>query len=120
MFFIVIFNKTVLSILFHKFTDLERHSTTSYFEFSFGLKLSFGFFFTTALMTLAVEAIRFKNYYNHLYGVIDEESIMFFMNSFFIPIFWFVHPLRLWKILKRKLNYGKRSLTQMEANKLME
>lgn len=72
LFLIVTFNKTIMSILYHKFTDIERHSTTSKFQFSFELKLTFGFFFTTALMTLAVEDIRFKNYYSHIYGVIDE------------------------------------------------
>lgn len=45
---------------------------------------------------------------------------MFFMNSFFIPFFWLVNPLRIWKIIKRKFNYGKKHLTQEEANKLME
>lgn len=109
-----------MSILYHKFTDFERHSTTSKFQFSFELKLTFGFFFTTAVMTLSVEAIRFDNYYSHLYGVIDEESVMFFINSFYIPIFWIINPLRIFKIIKRKLKYGKRSLTQREANALME
>jgi hypothetical protein len=45
---------------------------------------------------------------------------MFFINSFFIPIFWFVHPFRIVRIIKRKLKYGKRSMTQREANELME
>jgi hypothetical protein len=72
MFLIVIFNKIILSSVFHKFTEWERHTTTAKEQFSFEFKLSIGFFFTTALMTLAVEAIRFQNYYTHLYGVIDE------------------------------------------------
>lgn len=59
MFLIIIFNKIVISSLFYKFTDLEKHSTTSNHQFSFELKLLLGLFFTTALMTLAVEAIRF-------------------------------------------------------------
>lgn len=63
-------------------------------------------------MTLAVEALRLKNYYSHLYGVIDEETIMFFMNSFFIPLFWLINPFRIIKKIKRKVKYGKRSLTQ--------
>lgn len=71
-------------------------------------------------MTLAVEAIRFKNYYSHPYGVIDEETIMFFMNSFFIPVFWLVNPFRLLKQLRRRWLFGRRSLTQLEANALME
>ena len=58
-------------VLFHKFTDFERHSTTSKFQFSFALKYCFGLFFTTALITLAVEAIQYENYYAHPYGVIE-------------------------------------------------
>ena len=42
----------------------------SKFQFSFALKYCLGLFFTTALMTLAVEAITMKNYYQHPYGVI--------------------------------------------------
>lgn len=79
-----------------------------------------GLFFTTALMTLAVEAIRFKNYFSHPYGVVEEETIMFFMNSFFVPFFWLLNPTRIFKQAKRALKYGKASLTQREANELME
>lgn len=75
-----------------------------------------GLFFTTALMTLAVEAIRFHNYYSHPYGVVEEESIMFFMNSFFVPFFWLINPTRIFKEIKRSLKYGKPYLTQKEAN----
>ena len=45
---------------------------------------------------------------------------MFFMNAFFVPLFWLINPFQLIKLLKRKFNYGKRSLTQGEAHKLME
>lgn len=120
LFLVVIFDKVVMATLFHKFTDLERHSTTSKYQFSFQLKLLLGLFFTTALMTLAVEAIRFENYYKHAYGVIDEETIMFFLNSSFVPFFWLVNPSRIFKYIKRKLYFGKRSMTQREANELME
>lgn len=71
-----------------------------------------GLFFTTALMTLAVEAIRFHNYYSHPYGVVEEETIMFLMNSFFVPFFWLVNPTRIFKYFKRRLYYGKPSMTQ--------
>ena len=71
-------------------------------------------------MTLAVEAIKYHNYYDHPYGVIEEETIMFLMNAFFVPIFWLINPFQLIKLAKRKLNYKKRSLTQGEAHKLME
>lgn len=120
MFLIVIFDKIAISSMFYKFTDMERHSTTSKHQFSFELKLLLGLFFTTALMTLAVEAIRFENYCKHPYGIIEEETIMFFMNSFFVPIFWLVNPTRIFKHLKRKIKYGKKNLTQREANELME
>ena len=79
-----------------------------------------GLFFTTAVMTLAVEAVRFNNYYSHLYGVIDEETVMFFFNALFVPLFWLINPVQLVKICKRKLKYGRRDLTQKEANELME
>ena len=72
LFLVVLFNKLLMVVLFHKFTDLERHSTTSKFQFSFAFKYCCGLFFTTALMTLAVEAIKYENYYAHPYGVIEE------------------------------------------------
>lgn len=42
------------------------------------------------------------------------------MNSFFVPVFWLVNPTRIFKSLKRKIKYGKKNLTQKEANELME
>ena len=72
LFFVILFNKFVMSTLFHKFTDIERPDTTSKFQFSFALKYCLGLFFTTAVMTLAVEDITFHNYYDHPYGVIEE------------------------------------------------
>ena len=107
-------------VLFHKFTDIERHDSVSKFQFSFGLKYCLGLFFTTALMTLAVEAIKFNNYFAHPFGVIEEETIMFFMNAFFVPLFWLVNPFHIIKVIKRKLSFGKRSLTQGEAHLIME
>lgn len=76
----------------HHFTDLEKHEHTSDEEFSFALKYTLGLFFTTALMTLAVEAITYNNFYAHEYGVIEEESIMFFINALFVPFIWLVNP----------------------------
>ena len=35
---IVLFNKLLMVVLFHIFTDLEKHDTSSKFQFSFGLK----------------------------------------------------------------------------------
>lgn len=45
---------------------------------------------------------------------------MFFLNAFFTPLIWLFNPFGLIKKLKRKLNYGKRGMTQEEANHLME
>lgn len=64
-------------------------------------------FFTTALMTLAVEAVTFKNFHSHQYGVIEEETIMFFVTAFFIPLIWFIHPLNIIRKIKLKLNKYK-------------
>lgn len=113
MFLVVLFNKLVLSFLFHIFTELEVPSTVSTLQFSFALKYSLGLFFTTAIMSLAVEAIKFENYYSHPYGVVDEESIMFGMNAIFVPLFWLVNPLRIYKIIKRKLKKGSKNMTQL-------
>lgn len=70
-------------------------------------------------MTLAVEAITFHNFYSHSYGVIEEESIMFFINAFLIPLIWFINPWQIHSLVKRKLNHGKKALTQEEANHIM-
>lgn len=120
LFIVVLFNKLGMSTLFHYFTDLESHKTSSSFEFSFGLKYCLGLFFTTAIMTLLVEAITFNNYYIHEYGVIEEETVMFFLNAFFVPLFWLINPYSLKRAIERKLKFGRRDLTQREANQLME
>ena len=45
---------------------------------------------------------------------------MYFLNALFVPFFWLVNPFHLIKKFKRYRNKGKRSLTQGEANALME
>lgn len=45
---------------------------------------------------------------------------MFFINSFFVPLFWLINPSYLYKLYRRRKNYGKANLTQLEANELME
>lgn len=67
---IVILNKFLLPPVCHILTDLEKHTNCNEFEFSFALKYTLSMFFTTALMTLAVEAIVFKNYYSSKFGVV--------------------------------------------------
>ena len=117
---VILFNKLCMSVLFHKFTDLERSETTSKFQYSFAFKYCLGLFFTTALMTLVVEAITLDNYYRHEYRVIEVETIMFFLNSFFVPLFWLIHPFYLAKRLQQYFKFGKKYLPQSEANELME
>ena len=54
LFLVILFNKLGMVTLFHYFTHIESHKTSSSFQFSFGLKYCLGLFFTTALMTLLV------------------------------------------------------------------
>jgi hypothetical protein len=117
---VIFFNKFVMGLILHRICDFERHMTTAEEEFHFALKYSVGMFFTTALMTLAVEDLRFHNFYQHPYGVIEEETVMFFMNALFVPFIWFINPWQITVLLKRHFNEGRKDLTQKEANKLME
>lgn len=55
----------------HHFTHIEKHATSDREQFSFAFKYALGMFFTTALMTLFVEAITYNNFYQHHYGVIE-------------------------------------------------
>jgi len=59
-----------------------------------------------------VEDLRFHNFYDHPYGVIEEESVMFFMNALFVPFIWLINPWQIMVLLKRKFNYGCKDLTQ--------
>lgn len=118
--FVVLFNKLGISTLFHKFTDMERHKTTYTFQVSFCLKYCLGLFFTTALMTLIVEAFMLKNYYKHSYGVIEQETIMYFVNSVFVPLFWAINPIYLYKKYLVWKHHGSKFFTQAEANKMMQ
>lgn len=79
-----------------------------------------GLFFTTALMTLIVEDIRFHNIYSHPYGVIEEETIMFFMSGVIAPLIWIINPWYIYRYLVKKYYYGSKLVTQEEANKMME
>lgn len=45
---------------------------------------------------------------------------MFFMNSLLVPFIWTINPFQIMVLIKRKLNFGKKYLTQREANHLME
>jgi hypothetical protein len=104
----------------HYFTHLEKHATADNEQLSFAFKYALGMFFTTALMTLFVEAVTYGNFYTHHYGVIEEESIMFFMNALLVPVIWAINPFQIYVLIKRKLNFGSKVLTQREANHIME
>lgn len=66
---ITLFNKFILSYFCHHISFFEKHRTQTSLEFSFSLKYMLGMFFTTAFLTLAVEALVFNNYSHH-YGVV--------------------------------------------------
>jgi hypothetical protein len=76
-------------------------------------------FFTTALMTIMVEALKFHNYYKHDFGVIEEETIMFILCAFLVPLIWAIHPLQQCHARARHHHRGKNDVTQHEANHLM-
>jgi hypothetical protein len=103
----------------HIFVHMEKHAYTDSQGHSFAMKYALGMFFTTALMTLAVEALYFKNFYQHPYGVIEEETIMFFVTAFFIPFVWLIHPYNLYKKFQLWLSRGS-LVTQEKANELIE
>jgi hypothetical protein len=62
-------------------------------------------FFTTALMTLMVEAMIYVNYTGSL-GVIEEETFMFIFNAYFGPIVWLINPYNMVAWIRRKIMYG--------------
>lgn len=45
---------------------------------------------------------------------------MYVVNSLFVPLFWAIHPVYLFKRIKLHFNKGKKHFTQAEANKMME
>ena len=57
LFAVILFNKLVLSYILHYLTEKECHETASQEQLSFALKYALGLFFTTAVMTLAVEGL---------------------------------------------------------------
>lgn len=71
-------------------------------------------------MTLFVEDFTLNNVYKEEFGVVEEESIMFFFNAFLVPIIWLINFERLVKLFKRWLYKGSNDLTQREAHALME
>ena len=45
---------------------------------------------------------------------------MFFFNATIVPLFWLINPFQLMKRFARYKNYGRKDLTQKQANELME
>jgi len=37
---------------------------------------------------------------------------MFAMNAFFVPLIWLINPWQIHVLARRKLNYGRKDLTQ--------
>jgi hypothetical protein len=104
---ITLFNKFVISTLLHHITYIEMHHTSREYELSFGLKYTLGLFFTTAVMTLVVEGFGLYNIYSEPYGIVEEESMMFFFNTFLIPIIWIVHRWQLLHLIKSWYYFGR-------------
>ena len=67
-------------------------------------------------MTLLIEGLVLKNYYEHDYGLIEEETIMFIFVSIFSSVFWAVNFGNLKKKIQRARLYGTNGITQSEAN----
>ena len=72
-------------------------------------------FFTTAVMSLIVEAGIFNNY-QYQYGIVEMETIMFFFNAFIVNLLWICHPQYYIQKFKRWRNFGNKTYTQKEAN----
>jgi hypothetical protein len=64
--------------------------------------------------------VRFHNIYEHDYGVIEEETMMYCFAAFFVPFIWLINPWYAWKKVRQILNRGSQLMTQAEANQLME
>ena len=45
---------------------------------------------------------------------------MFIFNAVFVPFFWLVNPFQILKLIKKESSFGRKDLTQRQANKLME
>ena len=60
---LVLFNKFILADIIHAVVDREKWSTKTKLNISFATKLTLTLFFNTAMITLAVEVLTFKNYY---------------------------------------------------------
>lgn len=108
-----------MKIFLHWFSDLQMPETSSDREFSYAFKYTVGMFFTTAIMSLAVQALVFDNII-YQYGVVQNETIMFFFNAFIVNLIWIVHPQYYIHRIARWYYFGVKNITQKQANELME
>ena len=67
-------------------------------------------------MTILVEGVTFNNVYTHQYGIIEEETLMYFFVAFFVPLVWLINPWYIAKWIKRERKKDSPLLTQEEAN----
>jgi uncharacterized oligopeptide transporter (OPT) family protein len=76
---IVFFNKFIIGQVIHHIVDLEKISTKTKFNISYGKTYSFALFLNTAIITYVVEIVGEKNFFGP--GII----IVFFLinNNFF-------------------------------------
>ena len=114
--FVILFNKFILSFIIHHLVDFEHSKTSTGYQYSFTLKYSIGLFFLSAFMTILVEGITFNNVYTHQYGIIEEETLMYFFVAFFVPLVWLINPWYISKWIQRERKKGSPFLTQEEAN----
>lgn len=77
-------------------------------------------FFTTAMMTVLVEAITKNNFFTHSLGVVESESVMIAFTSFITPLIWVLNPWNIVLACRRRLARNNRHLSQEEANRVME
>ena len=89
------------------------------YQFSYMLKYSVGLFFLSAVMTVLVEGVTHKNVYTHKFGIIEEETLMYFFVAGFIPLIWLINPWYIAHWIQRKRKMNSPFLTQEEANNLM-
>lgn len=45
---------------------------------------------------------------------------MFFLDSFLVPLIWLINPWSILQTIRRKYYFGRKDLTQRQANELME
>lgn len=77
-------------------------------------------FFTTAMMTVFVDVLTKNNIYSESFGVVEGETAMIFINSFFIPLIWLVNPWTIHLKIKRWYYRSKAGVTQNQANTMMQ